>query len=121
MLVMRILDTYIAKQILYQVLIAVSVLVGLFTFLTFIDQLSDIGTGRYGVLDAIRFVILSIPRILYEIFPMSALLGSILGMSALAVDSEAGGDPGGRCIGRPLDRIGAQGGCAAGTHRCDLR
>ena len=85
---MRILDIYIAKQILYQVLMAVSVLVGLFTFLTFIDQLSDIGTGNYGVLDAIRFVILSIPKILYEIFPMSALLGSILGMSSLAVDSE---------------------------------
>jgi len=85
---MRILDAYIARQILYQVLMAVSVLVGLFTFLTFIDQMSDIGTGNYGVLDAIRFVILSIPRTLYEIFPMSALLGSILGMSALAVDSE---------------------------------
>jgi lipopolysaccharide export system permease protein len=84
----RILDTYIAKQILYQVSIAVAVLVGLFTFLTFIDQLSDIGTGSYGVLDAVRFVILSTPRILYEIFPMSALLGSILGMSSLAVDSE---------------------------------
>jgi len=85
---MHILDMYIARQILYQVLIAVSVLVGLFTFLTFIDQLSDIGTGNYGVLDAMRFVLLSIPRTLYEIFPMSALLGSILGMSTLAVDSE---------------------------------
>lgn len=85
---MRILDLYIAKHILYQTLITVSVLVGLFTFVAFIDQLSDIGTGRYGVLDAIRFIVLSIPRILYEIFPMSALLGSIMGMSALAVDSE---------------------------------
>lgn len=85
---MRILDIYIAKHILYQTLISVAVLVGLFMFLTFIDQLSDVGTGRYGVLDAMRFVVLSLPRTLYEIFPMSALLGSIMGMSALAVDSE---------------------------------
>ena len=85
---MRILDLYIARSILYQTLIIVSVLVGLFTFLTFLDQLSDVGTGRYTVLDAMRFVILSVPRTLYEVFPMAALLGSIMGMSALAVDSE---------------------------------
>lgn len=85
---MRILDIYIAKHILYQALITLSVLVGLFTFLTFIDQLSDIGTGSYTAVDAIRFVVLSIPRILYEVFPMAALLASIMGMSSLAVDSE---------------------------------
>lgn len=85
---MRILDIYIAKSILYQTVICIAVLIGLFTFVAFIDQLGDIGTGRYTVFDAMRFVVLSIPRILYEVFPMSALLGSIMGMSSLAVDSE---------------------------------
>ncbi len=85
---MRILELHIAKTILRYTLIVFAVLLGLFTFVTFIDQLSDLGTGRYGIIDAIEHVALSIPRTLYEVFPMAALLGSILGLSSLAVDSE---------------------------------
>lgn len=85
---MRILDLYIARVILYQTAVVVTVLVGLFMFITFIEQIGDLGTGNYGVLDAIEYTILSVPRILYEVFPMAALLGSILGLSSLAVDSE---------------------------------
>lgn len=85
---MRILDLYIARSVLYQTGVVLAVLVGLFMFITFIEQIGDLGTGSYGALDAIRFTVLSVPRILYEVFPMAALLGSILGLSAMAVDSE---------------------------------
>ena len=85
---MRTLDLYIGRIVLYHTSVVVAVLLGLFTFMTFIDQLGDLGTGRYGLLDAARFVVLSIPKTLYEIFPMAALLGAILGLSSMAVDSE---------------------------------
>lgn len=85
---MRILDFYIGRVILYHTIVVLAVLVGLFMFITFIEQLGDLGTGSYGTLDAILFTILSVPRIIYEVFPMSALLGAILGLSSLAVDSE---------------------------------
>ncbi len=85
---MRILDLHIAKTNLHYTLIVFAVLLGLFTFVTFIDQLGDMGTGRFGLWQAIRFVFLSIPKTVYEIFPMAALLGCILGLSSLAVDSE---------------------------------
>lgn len=85
---MRILDLYIGRIILYQTAVVLTVLVGLFMFIAFIDQVGDLGTGNYGILDAMEFTALSIPRIIYEVFPMSALLGSILGLSSLAVDSE---------------------------------
>lgn len=85
---MRILDLYIARNVLYQTAVVVAVLVGLFMFITFIEQIGELGTGSYGALDAIEFTVLSVPRILYEVFPMSALLGSILGLSSMAVDSE---------------------------------
>lgn len=85
---MRILDFYIGRIILYQTLVVLAVLVGLFMFITFIDQLDQLGTGNYGVLNAIEFTVFSVPRIIYEVFPMSALLGAILGLSSLAVDSE---------------------------------
>lgn len=85
---MRILDLYIGRTIVYQTTVVLGVLVGLFMFLTFIDQVGELGTGSYGVLDAISFTLLSVPRIIYEVFPMAALLGAILGLSSLAVDSE---------------------------------
>ena len=85
---MRILDLHIAKTILHYTLIVFAVLLGLFTFVTFIDQLGDLGTGRYGLWEAVRYVLLSTPKTTYEIFPMAALLGSMLGLSTLAADSE---------------------------------
>lgn len=85
---MRILDLYIGRVIVYQTTVVLGVLVGLFMFITFIEQVGELGTGNYGTVDAVLFTVLSVPRIIYEVFPMSALLGAILGLSSLAVDSE---------------------------------
>lgn len=85
---MRILDFYIGRTILYQTLLVLGVLVGLFMFIKFVDQIGDLGTGHYNVLDAIEYTVYSVPEIIYQIFPMAALLGAILGLSHLAVDSE---------------------------------
>ena len=85
---MRTLDIYIAKTILIYTLIAFAVLLGLFTFVNFIDQLADLGVGSYGIKDVIYYVALTIPRSIYDLFPMMALLGAILGLSVLEQDSE---------------------------------
>ena len=69
-------------------LISMAVLLALFTFVNFLDQLGSLGKGNYGLAQAIEFVILTIPRLLYELFPMAALLGTIIGLSLLANDSE---------------------------------
>ena len=78
---MRLLDLYLGRTILNQVLLVMSVLAGIFMFVTFVDQISYLGTGRYGLWDAMWFVLLSTPRIIYEVFPMAVLLGAILGLS----------------------------------------
>lgn len=85
---MVILDRYLGKIILQYSLISMAVLLALFTFVNFLDQLSSLGKGSYGLVQAIEFVILTIPRLLYELFPMAALLGTIIGLSLLANDSE---------------------------------
>lgn len=85
---MRILDFYIGRILLNHIAIVIVVLLGLFTFVTFIDELGSIDRGRYGIFQVLQFVILSIPKTLYEVFPMAALIGSILGLSLLAKDSE---------------------------------
>ncbi len=85
---MRILERYLGLTILQYTLIAMLVLLGLFTFVNFLDQLSSIGKGNYNLSDAIIYIILVMPRIIYDLFPMAALLGSIIGLSVLANDSE---------------------------------
>ena len=85
---MNILDWYLGKTIFKYTSIVMFVLVGLFMFIQFLDEITRIGTGNYGFVDMMIYLILSTPRVIYEIFPMSALLGTMLGLSSLAVDSE---------------------------------
>ncbi len=85
---MRILDLYIGRIIVYYTLIVFAVLLGLFTFVSFLDELGELGRGNYGAWEAIRYVVLTVPKTVYDIFPMAALLGSMLGLSAMANDSE---------------------------------
>ena len=85
---MNILDWYLGRTIFKYTSIVMFVLVGLFMFIQFLDEITRIGTGNYGFLDMMIYLVLSTPRVIYEIFPMSALLGTMLGLSSLAVDSE---------------------------------
>ncbi|MCK5876701.1 MAG: LptF/LptG family permease, partial [Candidatus Marithrix sp.] len=85
---MKTLDRYIGKTVLTGILIVLLVLVGLFTFFEFIDEIDDIGKQRYGLLQAIQYVMLEIPVFIYNLFPYAALLGSLLGLGMLANNSE---------------------------------
>ena len=85
---MKILDRYLGRVILQYTLISMLVLLGLFTFVTFLDQLSNLGKGSFSLGSAISFVGLTVPRMVYELFPMAALVGTIVGLSLLANDSE---------------------------------
>jgi lipopolysaccharide export system permease protein len=84
----RLLDRYIGGTILRQSMLVFIVLMGIFLFMVFIEELADIGVGNYDLAAVFRFVALSAPRIAYEIFPMVALIGAILGLSSLALSSE---------------------------------
>lgn len=42
----------------------------------------------YGTLDAFWFVLLTLPRTAYQVFPVSALLGALVGVGALAASNE---------------------------------
>jgi len=88
MIPVRIIDKHIGRSILGQTAIVFAVLVGLFEFLTFMDQLNDLGVGRYDIWEICKYVALVIPRLAYEMFPVATLLGTILGLSILAADSE---------------------------------
>lgn len=85
---MKIIDRYIAVTLLKTTLLALAALLSLFTFLSLIDQLEETGRGNYTVIKAIEYVILTLPRITYELFPIAAIIGSMTTLGILAHNSE---------------------------------
>lgn len=85
---MKIIDRYIGRTIIGGVVTALGVLVAIFSFFTFVDQLDDVGKGGYGILQILSYVVLSMPRLAYELFPVAALIGSLMGLSLLVSGSE---------------------------------
>ncbi|MEM1243574.1 MAG: LPS export ABC transporter permease LptG [Pseudomonadota bacterium] len=85
---MKILNRYIGNTVVSAVLIVILILMGLEMLISFIDQLSDIGTGNYTLWEAVKFVMLDMPFQVYNFFPMAGLVGSLIGLGVLASQSE---------------------------------
>ena len=69
-------------------IIATAVLLPLFSFLDLLDQLDDLGKGTYRVEDAFLHTALLLPRRFVQLAPFIALLGNVIGLGRLAVNSE---------------------------------
>lgn len=85
---MRLLDRYIGVSVISSILIVTSILLALFTFMGFFEELDDIGQGQYDAHQAILYVLLGIPSLMYQLMPMATLLGCIIGLGVLANNSE---------------------------------
>src|SRR3546814_11422646 len=48
------------------------------------DNLGSIGQGDYGAGTALLALLLTLPRRLYDLFPYAAVIGSLMGLGALA-------------------------------------
>jgi len=82
------LDRYIGRSILTTSLLVLMTLVALASIFAFISELDDVGQGNYGVAAAAQYVFLTIPGKAYLLFAPAVLLGSLLGLGALASNSE---------------------------------
>jgi lipopolysaccharide export system permease protein len=85
---MKILDRYLGIATFFGIIIVLFVLTALFTFFTFIEEMKDIGKNDYGLIQAIQYVLSLTPRLIYDLFPTSVLLGTLLGLGALANNNE---------------------------------
>jgi lipopolysaccharide export system permease protein len=85
---LTLLDRYIGRSMLLSTLLVFGVFAALFFFVSLVEALGDYGKGHFGVGALLTYVVLSQPRKLYEIFPVTALIGTLLGLSALALNSE---------------------------------
>ena len=83
-----VLDRYIAKAVISGCLVACAVMLSVFLFVDFVTQLNSVGTGDYGAVQAVVYVLLRLPQRLYELAPSILLLGGILSLGAMATNSE---------------------------------
>ncbi len=85
---MRLLDRYIGSSVVNHTAIVMGVLLTLYFFSAFVAEMGYVGRGDYGMAEAVAYSLMLIPRQVYELFPLVALLGSMLGLGALAGTSE---------------------------------
>jgi len=85
---LSILDRYILRTVLGAVSLVLLVLLILGGLFVFISQQSDIGVGHYTVVDALWYTLLNLPQQIYQLLPITALIGSVIGFGQLARGSE---------------------------------
>ena len=59
-------------------------LLALFSFVSLAEELEDVGTGNFTTADAVSVVLLTTPKRIVDLLPVSALLGAVLGLGAMA-------------------------------------
>ncbi|WP_219060942.1 LPS export ABC transporter permease LptG [Pseudomonas sp. UMAB-08] len=81
------IDRYIGKSVLVAILGVLGVILGLASLFAFIDEMNEI-SDTYTLANAGSFVLLTAPRRIYEMLPMAALIGCLVGLGGLASSSE---------------------------------
>jgi lipopolysaccharide export system permease protein len=84
----NILDRYLYRVVLTYTAMAMAVLLTLGALFVFISQQGDIGVGNYSAGDAFLFTMLNLPQQTFELLPIGALIGALMGLGHLASGSE---------------------------------
>ena len=87
MLARRIVAKHVTKTTALAMLGATAVLSVLQILFTYLGELGDLKEG-YTAWNALQYVLWGAPRYLYEILPISALIGAVLGLGSMASNSE---------------------------------
>lgn len=82
------IDRYIATHVLKGWLLILLIVLVLFSFLELVNQLDDVGDGDYSVSDAFLYVLLTIPKRVTMLSPVSAMVGSVIALVGLANNGE---------------------------------
>ena len=84
---MTLLANYLMRAILTSTLLVMLVLLALAGLFEFIGQLEST-QGSFGTPQALLFAVLRLPQLSFEMFPIASLIGALLGLGALANNSE---------------------------------
>ena len=78
------IDRYIMQQFLAGLFPVLLLLLALFSFMALAEELEDVGQGSFALPDALMVVFLTSPKRIVELLPVTALLGGLLGLGAMA-------------------------------------
>lgn len=78
------IDRYLAQRFLAGLAPALLLLLALFSFIALAEELEEVGQGSFTLPDALFVVFLTTPKRIVELLPVSALLGGLLGLGAMA-------------------------------------
>jgi len=81
------LELYIARHVLSAIAVVLLIVVGLDLLSALIDELDRLGE-RYPFTGMLQYLALTTPRRIYEMMPLSALVGCLIGLGTLASQSE---------------------------------
>ena len=81
-------DQLVVRAVFVSLVMVWAVLVAFTSLLDFAKQLDDLGKGSYSIGHVVLYIACTTPRRAYELFPTSALIGSLLGLGGLAATSE---------------------------------
>ena len=84
---MRKLDRYVGLTVLASMMVVLIIIVFLDTLFGFMAQL-DAMRANYQLPEVARFMMLTMPKRIYEVIPVSALIGCLVGLGSLANSSE---------------------------------
>jgi lipopolysaccharide export system permease protein len=85
---MRTLTRYLGREVLAATMLIFVALLMLFAFFDLINELGDVGKGNYTIASALTYVALHLPARAYELFPVSALIGTLFAVAQLVGNSE---------------------------------
>jgi lipopolysaccharide export system permease protein len=85
---MKILDRYIVKTMAFYTSGVMFVWLGIYAFLNFINEIDKIGQANYTALEAMLYVALDLPSVIYAHSSVIILLGSLLALGHLASTSQ---------------------------------
>ena len=85
---LRTLDWYVGLSVARSYVLVLIILLTLFSVLALIEELEDLGKGRYRLGDIVAFIALTMPRRALDLSPVAALLGSVVALGGLASAGE---------------------------------
>jgi lipopolysaccharide export system permease protein len=82
------IDRYIMQRFLLGVLPVLILLLALFSFMALAQELESVGEGNFKLPDALMIIFLTTPKRIVELLPVTALLGGLVGLGAMANNHE---------------------------------
>jgi lipopolysaccharide export system permease protein len=82
------IDRHVASTVLRHFAYALAGLLAVFAVVTLTEELRSAGQPGWGVGQVLGFVLLTLPREAYDLFPAAALLGAVLAFGRMTNDNE---------------------------------